>query len=158
MLEGVKAVIRAAETCQVTMRFGGMHMILAFLASIGKLYGDYGLQNILTSSDMYSSATANQMLKGKQYARGIRGVRLAHEALIHMFLTSAEAFTSKNSLPWLTDEIKQKNEVLKESFKVKDAKSCAILCQDLEDAIPQSVLETVALFWNEGRERSVTFT
>jgi len=95
MLEGVKAVIRAAETCQVTMRFGGMHMILAFLASIGKLYGDYGLQNILTSSDMYSSATANQMLKGKQYARGICGVRLAHEALTHMFLTSAEAFARK---------------------------------------------------------------
>jgi len=94
-LEGVKAVIHAAETCQVTMRFGGMHMILAFLASIEKLYRDCGLQNILTSSDMYSSATANQMLKGKQYARGICGVRLAHEALTHMFLTSAEAFARK---------------------------------------------------------------
>ena len=108
-LEGVKAVIRAAEIRQVTMTLGAMHLIMAFLATIGKLYGDRGLQNILTSSDVYSSATANQMLQGKQYAHGISGVRLAHEALTHMFLTSAEAFTSKNSLPWLTDEIKQKN-------------------------------------------------
>ena len=68
------------------MRLGAMHLIMTFLASIGKIFGDGGLQNILTSSDVYAAATVNQMLQGKQYARAIRGVRLAHEALSQMLI------------------------------------------------------------------------
>ena len=83
-----------------------MHLIMAFRASIGKIFGDGGLQNILTSSDVYAAATVNQMLQGKQYARAIRSVRLAHEALSQMFLTSAEAFAIKTSLPGLTNKTK----------------------------------------------------
>ena len=72
---------------KVMMRLGAMHLIMAFLASIGKIFGDGGLQNILTSSDVYAAATVNQMLQGKQYARAIRGVRLAHEALSQMLIS-----------------------------------------------------------------------
>ena len=50
----------------MTMRLGAMHLIMAFLVSIGKIFGDGGLQNILTSSDVYAAATVNQMLQGKQ--------------------------------------------------------------------------------------------
>ncbi|XP_014680008.1 PREDICTED: uncharacterized protein LOC106819957 [Priapulus caudatus] len=107
---------------KVTMRLGGMHLIMAFLASIGKIFGDGGLTNILTSSDVYAAATVNQMLQGKQYARGIRGVRLAHEALSQMFLTSAESFANKNGLPWLTNETKQLVRDLEQSFESKDAR------------------------------------
>ena len=39
---------------KVTMRLGGMHLAMAFIASIGKLYGDGGLQDILTSSETYA--------------------------------------------------------------------------------------------------------
>ena len=82
---------------KVTMRLGGgMHLIMAFLASIGNIFGEGGLHDILVSSDVYASATANQMLQGKQYARAIRGIRLAHEALTHLFLTAAEDFATKN--------------------------------------------------------------
>ena len=49
---------------KVTMRLGGMHLNMAYLASIGKIYGDGGLHNIL-SSEVYATATANQMLQGK---------------------------------------------------------------------------------------------
>ena len=55
----------------MTMRLGGMHLIMAFLASIGNIFGDGGLHDILVSSDVYASATANQMLQGKQNARAI---------------------------------------------------------------------------------------
>ena len=81
---------------KVTMRLGGMHLIMAFLASIGNIFGDDGLHDILVSSDVYASATANQMLQGKHNARAIRGIRLAHEALTHLFLTAAEDFVTKN--------------------------------------------------------------
>ena len=130
---------------KIIMRLGGMHLTMA------------GLHNILTSSDVYAAATANQMLQGKQYARGIRGVRLAHEALSHMFLTSAEAFATKNSLPWLTDETKQLVHNLEQSFKSKDATACDTIFQKAEDMIPQSVLNTIALFRKEGRQHSTTF-
>jgi len=48
-----------------------MHLTMAFLASIGKIFRDGGLHNILTSSDVDAAATANQMLQGKQYACGV---------------------------------------------------------------------------------------
>ena len=34
---------------KITMRIGGMHLIMAYVASIGKIYGDSGLHNVLTS-------------------------------------------------------------------------------------------------------------
>ena len=50
---------------KITMRIGGMHLLMAFLASIGKLYGDGGLLMLLTESGMYAEGTARQMLLGK---------------------------------------------------------------------------------------------
>jgi len=42
---------------KIIMRIGGMHLIMAYIASFGKIYGDCGLHNILTSSNVYASAT-----------------------------------------------------------------------------------------------------
>ena len=140
---------------KVTMRLGAMHQIMAFLARIAKTFGDCGIQNILASSDVYAAATVNQMLQGKRYARAIRGVRLAHQALSQMFLTSAETVVIKNSLSWLTNEIKHL--VLEQSFGSKYATACATVCQKAEDAIPQSVLDTITRFQKEGRQHSETF-
>jgi len=74
-----------------------------------------------------------------------------------MFLTSAEAFATKNCLPWLTDETKQLVHDLEQSFKSKDVTACTTVCQKAEDVIPQSMLDTIALFRKEGRQRSATF-
>ena len=133
-----------------------MHLIIAFMASIGKIFEDGGLQNSLTSSDVYAAATVSQMLQGKQYARAIRGVRLAHEALSQTFLTSVEAFAIQNSLPWLTNETKHLVRDMEQSFGSKDATACATVCQKAEDAIPQSVLYTITRFQKEGRQNSAT--
>ena len=43
------------------MRIGGMHHLMAFIASIGKLYKDGGLMSMLTDLDVYALATACQM-------------------------------------------------------------------------------------------------
>jgi hypothetical protein len=40
---------------KVSMRFGGMHMTIAFLASV---YGDAGLLSLLIDSNVYAEATA----------------------------------------------------------------------------------------------------
>jgi len=47
---------------KVTMRLGGMHLIMTFLASIGKLYGDGGYQACLTSSGLYAPASVQTLL------------------------------------------------------------------------------------------------
>ncbi|KAG1698812.1 hypothetical protein GQR58_005642 [Nymphon striatum] len=46
----------------ITMRLGGM---MAFLASIGKLFGDGGLYNLLTESNVYATSTVTQMFFGE---------------------------------------------------------------------------------------------
>jgi alpha-N-acetylglucosamine transferase len=114
-----------------------MHLIMAFLASIGKIFGDGGLQNILTSSDVYAAALVNQMLQGKQYDHAIRGVRLAHEALSQMLLTSAEAFAIKNSLPWLTNETKLLVRDLEQSCDQKMQLPVLLLARELRTQFPR---------------------
>lgn len=47
---------------KVTMKMGGMHITMAFLESIGKVYADGGLFDIITESGVYAEATARQML------------------------------------------------------------------------------------------------
>ena len=67
---------------KVTMRLGGMHLNMpAYIASIGKIYGDGGLLSMLVDSDVYAPATTRLMLEGKQVSRGNRGMKLMLEAL-----------------------------------------------------------------------------
>ena len=54
---------------KVTMRLGGMHLNMAHMESIGKLYGYGGLLLMLVASDVYAPATARLMLEGKQVSR-----------------------------------------------------------------------------------------
>ena len=53
-----------------------MHFNMAYIASIGKLYGDGGLLSMLVNSDVYAPVTARLMLEGKQVSRGNRGMKL----------------------------------------------------------------------------------
>ena len=70
---------------KVTMRLGGMHLHMAYIASIGKLYRDGGLLSMLVDSDVYAPATARLMLEGKQVSRGNRGMKLMLEALYRLY-------------------------------------------------------------------------
>ena len=70
---------------KVTMRLGGMHLNMAYIASIGKIYGDGGLLSMLVDSDVYTPATARLMLEGKQVSRGNRGMKLMLEALHRLY-------------------------------------------------------------------------
>jgi hypothetical protein len=71
---------------KITMQLGGMHLTMAFIASIGQIYGDGGLINILVDSGLYAENTCRQMLQGKQLARACRGLILAGDPLTRSFL------------------------------------------------------------------------
>uniref|UniRef100_UPI00358E6015 uncharacterized protein n=1 Tax=Myxine glutinosa TaxID=7769 RepID=UPI00358E6015 len=75
----------AALDGKLTMRLGGMHLTMSFVASIGKLYGDGGLLSMLVDSDVYAPATAKLVLQGKQVSRGNRAMKLVLEALYRLY-------------------------------------------------------------------------
>ena len=140
---------------KVTMRLGGMHLTMAFIASIGKLFGDGGLHHILTASDVYADGTTSSMLQGKQYDRGLRGIRLVHEALSHFFLSSAESFAAKNGLPWFDDSTRHLIKELDNTFKAQSPDACAAICEEID--VPSTVLETIDAFKASGKKQSATF-
>ena len=70
-----------------------MHLNMAYIASIGKLYGDGCLLSMLVDSDVHASATARLMRVRKQVSIGNRGMKLMIEALYRLY---QEAF-----LAWL---------------------------------------------------------
>ncbi|KAG1676656.1 hypothetical protein GQR58_014151 [Nymphon striatum] len=138
----------------ITMRLSGM---MAFLASIGKLFGDGGLYNLLTESNVYATSTVTQMFLGKQYSRGMRGIRLVHEGMYQQFLRSAEQFSNEHRLPWFSEDILRFVNELEDSFRLKDRDACTAICQEAESKISSNVIETIEAFRKAGREQSTTF-
>ncbi|CAC5400232.1 unnamed protein product [Mytilus coruscus] len=51
------------------LRLGGFHSLSCFLASIGKLWADGGLRDLLVDSGVYAGNTAELMLNGKEFNR-----------------------------------------------------------------------------------------
>ena len=109
-----------------------MHLTMAFIASIGKLFSDGGLHNTMTVSEVYADASVSLMLQGKQYARGIKEIRLVHEALFHLFLSAAETFAMKNKLAWLDDETTHFIRDLENTFKMQFPEFCTAVCKEIE--------------------------
>ena len=134
-----------------------MRLNMTFIAAIGKLYGDGGLWGLLTGTRIYAEATARQMLKGKQYDRGVRGIRLVTEALSHLTNKSAEKWAIENGLPWITENIERSLEDLKYSVKSLDNEITVDICKDMEDDLVR-VHETLEKFRSVGRQQSSTFT
>ncbi|CAC5420133.1 unnamed protein product [Mytilus coruscus] len=67
---------------------GGFHSLSCFLASIGKLWADGGLRDLLVDSGVYAGNTAELMLNGKEFNRAVRGFTLVCEALEVLFISA----------------------------------------------------------------------
>ena len=80
-----------------TLRLGGFHTLCTFIASIGKLWGDGGLRDMLVDSELYAGCTADMMLMGKQFKRAMRGLTLVYEALCALLLRSFFDWGEKSS-------------------------------------------------------------
>ena len=79
------------EFDDMVVRMGGFHIILNFLALLGKKFENSGLEDLLIESGVYGSATISSAMKGKAYNRGIRAHKLTMEAL---FRLQWQAFTT----------------------------------------------------------------
>ncbi len=141
---------------KITMRLGGMHITMAYLASIGKLYGDGGLFNILTESDVYAEGTARQLLQEKQLARGVRSIKLASEALFRLFWQSMQSWLEKQGLCATTEAQEQILRDVLHIFHGNDKATAQQLISEVETELPE-IQKIIQMFINEGVKQSATF-
>ncbi len=141
---------------KITMRLGGMHITMAYLASIGKLYGDGGLFDILTESDVYAEGTARQLLQGKQLARGVRSIKLASEALFRLFWQSMQSWLEKQGLCAMTESHEQILRDVQHAFHGNDKATAQQLISEVETELPE-IQKIIQMFINEGVKQSATF-
>ncbi|KAK6168598.1 hypothetical protein SNE40_019797 [Patella caerulea] len=66
---------------RLVIRLGEFHTTMAFLAIIGKVYKDAGLQDILIESDVVAQGSINGVINGHHYNRSLRAHKLLYEAL-----------------------------------------------------------------------------
>ena len=71
---------RPDEFSNTIIRMGGFHIALNFMAVIGKIFKDSGIEDVLIESGTYGSNTATALLQGKSYNRGVR----AHTLLVEV--------------------------------------------------------------------------
>ena len=106
---------------------GGFHESCIFTAVIGKRFGAAGLEDLCIEATLIEISSVESMIRGKQYNRGVRALKMVYEALKRLKL---EAFER-----WLKDE--QKNDVLLNFLGSSEL-------QDLIDSVTQDSFQTTA--------------
>ncbi|CAG9759446.1 unnamed protein product [Ceutorhynchus assimilis] len=122
---------------KVTLMLGGMHLNMAFIASIGYIFSDGGLCAILTETDTYAENTCKMMLEGKQYSRAIRGLTLVGDALSRLFFQSVLNWCeSQENLTFLTPELKANlQSSISNSYKTAVKEERALLAKNEQDVL-----------------------
>ena len=67
-------------------RMGGFHVVMNYLAVLGKKYQSSGIENLLIESGMYGSSTTSIRLKGKSYNRVVGTHKIVMEAMLRLQL------------------------------------------------------------------------
>ncbi|CAC5411581.1 unnamed protein product [Mytilus coruscus] len=80
------------------IRLGGFHTLSCFIASIGKLWGDGGLKDLLIDPSVYAAGTVDQMMCGKQFNRAVRALTVVYEALVALWLSAFFLWCRDNDL------------------------------------------------------------
>ena len=81
----------------IVIRIGGFHIILNFLAVIGKMYDNSGLEDLLVESGVYAYGKASQLCKGKQFNMGISAHRLVSGAFFRLQWSEFLSWMSKSN-------------------------------------------------------------
>jgi hypothetical protein len=149
---------RADEFSSHILCLGGFHTLCCFIASIGKLWGDAGLRDLLVESDVYAALTADQMLAGKQFQRGLRGLTLAYEALLEMWISAFFKWCQQegklDGIP--THTWKQISDTQK-AVQSKDKQKITAALNKLDVIFEEHLLPLFKEFQSWGHTKSPTF-
>ena len=80
--------LRQEFECMV-IQMGGFHIVMNYLAVLGKKYQSSGIADLLIESGKYESTSTSILLKGKSYNRGIRAHKIVMEALFRLQLRAS---------------------------------------------------------------------
>ena len=136
---------------------GGMHLLMSVISGIGYLYGDAGLKQLLYESDVYAAGTVDRMMSGKDFDRGLRGLKLVHEVLMDRFLMQFQAWNARNG--------RSGNEIMRESLEsldrilidVHDTNGIQENLQNVSSTMDEHIQPHIEEFRSEGRAKSSTF-
>ena len=143
---------------KLTMRLGGMHLTMAYLASIRKLYADGGLLSFLVDCDVYAPVTARLMLQGKQLFRGVPVMKLVLEALFRLYYESLMKWQQQQDISKIDSEKLMKVvQDIQHAFEAKDKVSAEQLTEKLELQYGSKFQALQLAFNAAGRPESATF-
>ena len=83
------------EFKNTVIRMGGFHIALNYLAVLGNLYAQSGLEDLLIESGVYVAGTTSVLMLGKSYNKGIRAHKLSMEALFRLLWQAFLEWLSK---------------------------------------------------------------
>ena len=109
----------------INLRMGGFHTSYIFIAVTGKHFAAAGLKDLCIDATLIRISSVESMIRGKQYNRRVRALKMVYEALQRLKI---EAFER-----WLKDE--QKNDVLLKFLGSSEL-------QDLIDGVTQDSFQT----------------
>lgn len=72
------------EFQNLVISLGGFHIALKYLALIGKMLQESGLEDVSIESGLYRTSSTMALLQGKSYNSRIRGHKLIMEKLLHL--------------------------------------------------------------------------
>ncbi len=68
----------------VVLRMGGFHIAMNFLATIGHIYKESGLEDLIVESGLHISSSTAAIMKGKMYNRAVRAHKLMLEVMMRL--------------------------------------------------------------------------
>ena len=77
-------------------RLGGLHISMNFLKVLGQHMSDCGLQQIWEESELMGPNSAEKVMNGKSYAKGMRAHKLTWQALWRLLLPKVQSYLEAN--------------------------------------------------------------
>jgi hypothetical protein len=127
------------------------------MATLGKLWGDAGLCDLLIDSEMYAAATTAQMLDGKQYKRAVRGFTLAFEAMMEHYICSFIKWCPNEMPRSVLEQLDNAKSAFSNTSATETHPTCAESVSDLEEGLTEHVLPRMREYEEWGCSQSPTF-
>ena len=132
------------------LRLGGFHSLCTFIAAIGRLWGDGGLKSLLVESGVYAEGTVEMMLTGKHFHRAVRGLTLAYEALMQMYLAEFLRWCSKEDHRNIEDEFWTQLQETLSAISSGDTHRIRSSMEELNRLAVQHIIPRLKSFREEG--------
>ena len=81
----------------INLRMGSFHASCIFIAVIGKRFGRAGLKNFCIEGTMVGPGSIDSTMKGKQYNRAVRILKIVYEALQPLKLDAFEKWSQRTN-------------------------------------------------------------